>query len=243
MTELAGRRVVVTGATGGVGAALSRRLAHAGARLALTSATPDKLATLAGALRDGTGADVVHRAADITTEAEVAAFFTAAGRHLGGADALVNLAGLSVVGTTWETTTDAYRRVVDVNVTGTFLACKHFVPLVDPSKGGLVVNVSSMAAKRPNPTAPLYCTAKAAVSMFSQAFALQSRERGIRVSTLSPGGIDTPFWGDRPVDRSGFLTADEVAEMIAFVLALPAHIAVHDLAFESVGRRREVAAA
>ncbi|MFD0663350.1 SDR family oxidoreductase [Thermocatellispora tengchongensis] len=238
-TTLRGRRIVVTGATGGIGTELCTLLARAGARLALTASSPARLAALVSGLARAEPAEApIHRAADITDEAEVSAFFKEVGDRWGGADALVNLAGRADPGRIADTTAEAFHRGLDVNLAGTFLSCKHFVPLVHPGTGGLVVNVASMAAKRANPVAPLYCAAKAAVAMFSEAFALQVRERGIRVTTVNPGGVDTAFWGDRAVDRTRMLAAVDVAEVVVFVLTRPPYMSVHDISFESAGRRR-----
>ena len=90
-----------------------------------------------------------------------------------------------------------------------------------------------MAAKRANPNAPLYCTAKAALSMFSDGMAMQVKENNIRVTTLSPGGTDTGFWGDRKVNRAKFLKADDVADVMLFVMKSNNYIVFHDIAFES----------
>lgn len=217
MSDVAGKRIVVTGAAGGIGSALAARLHKAGARLALTSRSAEGLATVVDRL-GGEGLTLWARPADGTDEAQVEEVLAGAGEFLGTVDALVNVAGMSVPGKITETSVEQYREIWNANVTTAFLFCKHVVPLVDGTAGASIVNLSSVAALRPNSVAPLYCTAKAALDMFGQAFALQVAELGIRVTTLNPGGTDTPFWGDRPVDRSTLMSPDDVVDVVMFVL-------------------------
>ncbi len=228
MTTLAGRRIAVTGATGGIGRHLVATLAGAGARVAATGSSTERLAALAAEVPTA----LTHRA-DIREEGQVEHFFETAAIGLGGLDAVVVLAGASVPGLVAETTTQTVRDLLDVNVTGAFLACKYAAARLDDA--GQVIVMSSMAGLRANATAPLYCTAKAAVAMFAKAFALQVKERGLRVTTLSPGGVDTPFWGDRPVDRTALMSAADVTDTVVWVLTRPRHVVVHDLQFESSG--------
>ncbi|THF79113.1 SDR family NAD(P)-dependent oxidoreductase [Cohnella fermenti] len=224
--------VAIIGAGGGIGQAAARVLAAQGARLALGSRGEPALRELTEELAGG-GADVAFRTVDVTKEEEVRAFFEWAGRTFGTLDVLVNAAGLSIPAQLAEMTEEAYDRTIDVNVKGSFLCSKHFIPHTDRERGGLVVHVGSMAAKRANSGAPLYCTAKAAVNMLAQGLALQLAERHIRVTTINPGATDTGFWGERQVPRDKFMTAADVADVIAFVAALNPRIVVHEINFES----------
>jgi NADP-dependent 3-hydroxy acid dehydrogenase YdfG len=132
-----------------------------------------------------------------------------------------------------ETAEADFDRMLDVNVKGAFLAAKHFLGQVDPSRGGQFVQISSVAGKTANPNAPLYCTAKAALDMFGKALALQAKAANVRVTTLSPGAVSTPgFWGDRPVPHEKFLQPQDVAESVAYVLSLPPHVVLHEMVFE-----------
>ncbi|PZF85599.1 SDR family oxidoreductase [Jiangella anatolica] len=237
MADLTDRVVVVTGAAGGIGSALARRLHVAGARLVLTSRDAGRLAALTDELAgDGDGDRVTAVPADLADAAQVARLYEEVGRRTGHVDALVNLAGRSIPGEVADTDVEDYLAVWHSNVTSAFLSSKHVLPLMKPQSGAQVVNVSSLAGRRPNATAPLYCTAKAALDMFTRAFGLQVRERGIRVTTLAPGGVDTPFWGDRPVDRSALMTADDVVDAVEFVLRTPARVQISSIELEAFGR-------
>ena len=126
-----------------------------------------------------------------------------------------------------------YITTMDVNVKGTFFFSKHFANAVDMEIGGQIVSIGSMAAKRANGNAPLYCTAKAAVNMLSAGMQIQYKEKNIRVTTLNPGGADTPFWGDRPVKRENLLKASDVAEVMEFVLTRESRVVFSEINFES----------
>lgn len=229
-TGLEGRRVAITGATGGIGRALAAALHERGASLALTGRREDVLGELATSLTGGV--PVLTRVADAAAEEQVAAFIGGAAAELGGLDVLVNLAGFSSPGKVAEASLETFDALIAANVTGTFLASKHFLAVSGTER--LIVNVGSMAGLRPNAAAPLYCTAKAALRMFTDALALQAISDGVRVSSVSPGGVATEFWGDRPVDKSVMLTADDVVRALLFVIEAPPYMVVRDLVLESV---------
>jgi NAD(P)-dependent dehydrogenase (short-subunit alcohol dehydrogenase family) len=201
----------------------------AGATLALTSRSSERLEALREEL--GLGPEAAQ-AADLTDEGAVAGFFAGTRERLGSITALVNVAGASIPGAVADTSVEDYETVWHANVTSTFLCSKHALDLFEGAIGAQVVNVSSVAGLRPNPTAPMYCTAKAAVEMFTRSFAMQVKERGIRVTAVSPGGTDSPFWGDRVVDRSTLMSTDDVVDALMFVLSRPSTVQVSSLVLE-----------
>lgn len=224
---IANRVFVITGASGGMGSTISKMLAKEGARLALTSND----AAAMDALKQELPVDAYTEILDITDEAQVAAFFDKVKALFGGADALLNLAGLSIPAQIPEMAEKDYDLTMDVNLKGTFLASKHFAAIARPN--AQIINIGSMAALRANGNAPLYCTAKAAVNMFGSGLQIQLAKQDIRVTTLNPGGADTPFWGNRKVAREKLLQAADVCDVMRFVLTSDPRIAFHELNFES----------
>ncbi|MFC0395929.1 SDR family oxidoreductase [Paenibacillus mendelii] len=227
--------VVITGATGGIGRAIAKALAPEGAKLVLGSRRVSVLEALAEELKREDGCEAVYSGLDVTDEEEVRHFFLQAAQNLGRLDILLSLAGLSIPSGIADMTIEQYEQSIDVNLKGTFLCAKHFMRHVDSDRGGFIVNTGSMAAKRANGNAPLYCTAKAAVNMFTQGLALQAVDKNIRVTVLNPGATDTEFWGTRPVARDKFMQASDVAGVILSVLKMPPQIVVHEISFESFG--------
>ncbi len=232
--ELKGKNIVITGADGGMGQVLCEKLAKMGARLILCSVNGAALSKQCEKLKKEYGGEVFAKQADVTKEEEVKTFFEEAAKRYGPFYALVNLAGLSVPGLLSETDLDVYDKIMDVNVKGTFLAGKHFAH--HSASPAIIVNMGSTAAKNANPNAPLYCTAKAAVNMLSRGMLLQMGKNDIRVTTINPGGTDTPFWGDRPVDKSKLMSAEDVVDIILFALTSSPRIQIHDIYFESANR-------
>jgi NADP-dependent 3-hydroxy acid dehydrogenase YdfG len=213
MRDLQGKVVVVPGASGGVGQAVCKYLANEGCKLVIGSNQPDMLQELVAAL-EADNATFVSQELDVTDEQQVAAFLKLAMDSFGQVDILLNLPGLSITGP-----------IAEMDL------AKHFVAMA--KDGGQIINIGSMAAKRANPNAPMYCTAKAAVNMFSDGLALQVKEKDIRVTVLNPGPIDSTFWGDRQVPREKFMKPADVAEVILFILKMDERIVFHEVNFES----------
>lgn len=231
MTILQDRVVVIMGAAGGMGTAIAAMLAREGAMLALADVNGEWLAqTVAeiGAVEEA----VLAVPVDVTDEAGVRDFFAQVDARFGGVQVLINLPGVSVAARIDAMSLDDYNRIIDLNIKSAFLSAKHFIPLA--RDGGQILYASSMAARRANANAPVYCAAKAAVSMLAEGLALQVKDQNIRVTALRPGPTDTRgFWGDRPVPRETFMTTGDIAEVVRFILTLPPHIVVHEIAFES----------
>ena len=233
MRTLEDQTIILIGATSGMGQAAAKRLAAGGAKLALTGRDTEKLASVESSARQAGATELLTATVDVADESQVESLFSRVAERFGSADALVYMPGLSIPGQIAETDAADFRAMMDAGVTGAFFCAKHYARIVDDQAGGLVINISSMAGKRANPAAPLYCTSKAAMNMLSDGLALQGVKRNIRVTTVSPGAAATPFWGERDVPREKFLTADEVADVLEFVLRMPSRVLIHDIALES----------
>lgn len=224
--------IMITGASGGMGQVLCEDLAVQGARLVLASRQKEALKAQCDALKEKYHVEITEGILDVTREEQVKEFVEQAGAKYGKIDALVNLAGLSVPGKIEETDEAVYDLMMDVNVKGIYLMAKYFVRYA--GEDARMINIGSMAARRTNANAPLYCMAKSAVNVLSQGLSLQLAAKGIHVTTLNPGGADTPFWGDRPVKREKLLQAQDIADVILFVLGSNPRIVIHSVDFESI---------
>lgn len=232
MVDMKGKHIVITGASGGMGSILTKRLADMGAKLSLCSNDEGLLNKLKEEINGKT--EVFSKVIDITDEAQVEAFIEESYKANGEFYGLLNLAGLSIPGQIPETPVDAFDTMMDVNVKGTFLTSKHFAH--HAQSPAVIINIGSMAAINANGNAPLYCTAKAAVNMLSKALLLQVASKKIRVTTVNPGGADTAFWGDRKVDRTKLMSADDVCDIIMFVLTSNPNVQIHEISFESMAK-------
>jgi meso-butanediol dehydrogenase / (S,S)-butanediol dehydrogenase / diacetyl reductase len=135
---------------------------------------------------------------DVRDEDAVAAALADAGRL----DVLVNVAGIGSTTNTPDTSLETWERVFAVNVTGTFLCCKHAIPALASSGGGTIVNVASVAGLVGLRKRAAYCASKGAVIAFTRALAIDHAADGIRVNAVCPGTIETP-WVRRLVDDAG----------------------------------------
>jgi len=182
---------VISGATGGLGKAITRTLATQGWRLVLTDRDEGALSELTASLGDAFATRVVTVAGDVLDAAlapRLAAAVEASAWDLRG---LVNNAGV-ISGTSLEATTDeAWQRVFDINVTGHFRITRALLPLLRSSGEAAILNMSSVLGLVASSSMPAYCASKAALVGFTRSLAVDLAADGIRVNALCPGGVDT----------------------------------------------------
>jgi NAD(P)-dependent dehydrogenase (short-subunit alcohol dehydrogenase family) len=180
------RNVLVTGAGGGIGAAIAARFAAAGDRLALADLRPAELSTVALQLREKHGVDVVELPGDLAD----ASYTEGLVERAGPVDVLVNAAGIYPATPLLEMTAAIWDRVQDVNVRAALLTTVAFGRThAAAGTAGTVVNISSGAATRARPGASHYATSKAALEMVTKACAVELGGLGIRVNAVSPGFV------------------------------------------------------
>lgn len=229
-TRLDGRTALVTGAAGGIGLAIARRLAADGARVVIADRDAARLQTAITELPD----DAVAFVADISSEAGVDAMIADAVARLGQLDILVNNAGLAEpIARTVDQQLADWERVIDVNLRGTYLACRAFGRHVLPRRvGGAVVNIGSVAGLGGIPSSNGYGVSKAAVTHLTRNLACEWASKGIRVNCVAPGYIEAPMavemFANVHVDRSRIERrlpmqrlgqADEIAGAVSFLVS------------------------
>ncbi|WP_413719730.1 SDR family NAD(P)-dependent oxidoreductase [Silicimonas sp. MF1-12-2] len=171
---------VITGGTGGIGAGVAETLASRGWRVVATGATEAEVA------RYDAPEGVSARVLDVTSDADVAAFFA----DLDALEGLVNCAGILRKAEEYDIAT--FQKVIDVNLTGTMRCCLAAHPLLARG-GGAIVNTGSMYSIFGGPHAPAYTASKGAVAQLSKALAGKWAPDGIRVNAIAPGWIETPM--------------------------------------------------
>ena len=188
MGSLAGRVALITGGRGGVGRAICERFSAEGAQVYAGDLSAEGSTGQAG----GAG-DFVRL--DVTSEAEVRAAFAAVEHAHGRLDVLVNAAGVEIEKTLDDTTLEDWNRIFAINVTGTFLASKHALPLLRRSPHASIVNFGSYDGFIADPGLTAYCATKGAVHALTRAMACDHGPEGIRVNAVCPGYVDTPMLG------------------------------------------------
>lgn len=189
---LSGRTAVVTGGGRGIGAAVVRELAAAGAAVVAAARTLSEVESLAAEL-----AAAGHRAwglaCDVTSAESVAELARRAGEHLGQVDILVNNAGIATSAPLKSVTPEEWERVFAVNVTGTFLCTQAFLPGMLARGWGRVVNVASIAGLTGAAYISTYAASKHAVIGFTRSLAAEVAAKGVTVNAVCPGYVDTPM--------------------------------------------------
>lgn len=226
--RLDGRTAIVTGGASGIGAATVRRFVAEGAEVCIADRSVDAAEALAGEL-DGRGWAIY---CDVREEADVQAVAAAAYERWEHVDVLVNNAGSELNKTYSETSVEEWQRVLDTDLRGPWLFCKHVVPKMVERGSGSVVNVSSLNGIVGFPLSTAYGSAKGGLVVFTKDIAIELATSGVRFNCVCPGVIETPMmerWtelmpdqeaakemlrGVMPIGRMG--QADEVAGAILF---------------------------
>jgi uncharacterized protein len=184
---------VVTGATGGIGAALARQFARGRHDLLLIARNPEALEETAAAIRTGSQVEVATLALDITAPDAVARIGAALAQQGAYADVLVNSAGIGLAGPFLEQSPEELDQLVDLNMRALTALTRHFLPGMRARGRGGVLNLASLGGYAPGPYQAAYYASKAYVISLSEALAAETAGEGVRVCVLAPGPVATPF--------------------------------------------------
>ncbi len=235
------RRVaIVTGASSGIGAAVASALAEAGLAVVLGARRRERLEEVVRAIRER-GGSAEARATDVTVRTQVEALAALALVSFGRIDVLVNNAGVMPLSPVEELRVDDWVRMVDVNVKGVLHGVAAVLPTMLERGSGHIVNIGSLAGRRPFPGGSVYSATKFACRALSWGMQLElSAAHGIRVTDIQPGVVDTeladhiPDPERRDAFRSGWgerrsLQPEDVARAVVFAVTSPEHVAVNEI--------------
>jgi NAD(P)-dependent dehydrogenase (short-subunit alcohol dehydrogenase family) len=227
MGQLAGRSVILTGASRGIGAAAAEALAAEGAAVLLLARSSEGITGLATRLRRG-GAQAEAMTCDVAEWSQVQAAVARAHEAFGRIDALINNAGvIEPIGPLASADPRAWAHAADINFKGVFHGIRAVLPGMRAQGSGTIVNLGSGAAHNPLEGWSHYCAAKAATAMLTRCAHLENRGRGVRVFSLSPGTVATDMQraikasGINPVSQMDFTThapPDEPARALVWLL-------------------------
>jgi NAD(P)-dependent dehydrogenase (short-subunit alcohol dehydrogenase family) len=229
--EFAGKTVLITGATSGIGNAAALRFAEAGASIAAVGRSEVALAKLS-AETEKAGVDMLGLPGDLTLETTPNDIVSKTVSHFGGIDALVNAAGNITSGTIENTPLEAWDAMLSINLRAVFLLMQQAIPTLSERKGN-IVNVSSVTGLRAFPGVLAYCVSKAGLDQLTRCAALELAAKGVRVNAVNPGVVVTEIHkrgGMSEKDYAAFLEhskethplgrvgkASEIAELILFL--------------------------
>ena len=234
--DLAEKVVVITGGGRGLGRSIADGFAAQGAIVVLVGRTPEALDAAVAEIRDSGGVAFALQA-DVASEDSVRALFTAVRDAHGRIDVLVNNAGINPWYKAPENTSlQEWQQIIDVNLTGVFLTCKHAGQLMLDAGQGAIINITSVAGRLGLTRTTAYCAAKGGVEMLTRQLALDWAPKGVRVNAVAPGYFATdlteglrnhPVLGRHVTDRTPLGRFGEPNEIVGACLFLASSAATY----------------
>jgi clavulanate-9-aldehyde reducatase len=248
--SLAGKTVAITGASSGIGEATALACVEAGAAVALGARRADRVEDLARRIEAG-GGTAVALAVDVADEGQAQAFVQQANERLGRLDALVNNAGVMLLGPVEGADTGDWRQMVQVNLLG-LLYCTHTaLPIMREQGGGHIVNVSSVAGRTASLGSAVYNLTKWGVNGFSEGLRQEALHSNIRVTIVEPGFVATELQShneknavvmeatEKMREEIGeVLEAEDIAAAIVYALTQPRHVSINEMLVRPTKQRR-----
>jgi NADP-dependent 3-hydroxy acid dehydrogenase YdfG len=229
-------RALITGASSGIGKATALAFAKAGIDVALVSRSQDKLEAIALVAR-AAGVKAQAYALDLSQVEQVREKIGAIAADFGSIDILVNNAGMGYTDPLRSTSLADWQQVINLNLTSVFQCIQGILPGMRDRGRGTIINVSSIAGQQAFPGWGAYCVSKFGLMALSKTLAAEERDRGIRVTAICPGSVNTPLWDQETVkanfDRSAMLTAEIVAESILHIAFVPEQAVIEELTLMS----------
>ena len=192
LVQLENKVTIVTGGASGIGEAMCLRFAAEGAKVVVADVVPESAEAVAKKIRS-TGREALACVADVSNYEQVRSMVEAAVKQFGGVDILVNCAGLSEFIPTEDLPIDKWRRMIDVNLSGTFYCCLAASREMAKKKRGKIINISSMAGLAGIPNSAHYVASKHGVIGLTKALAVDFAKYGINVNCICPGTTLTPM--------------------------------------------------
>lgn len=231
MEKLTGKKVVVAGATGGIGRQLVKLLHQSGAEVFVTGRNQSKLDSLVSDL----GLKTSHAlAADVANESDMQSLGTAVLSVMGSPDILINLAGIGIIKSIDLLSLEDFTKSLHTNLVGSFLLVKTFLPGMKENKKGLIVNVPGVLGKVPMAGAAAYSASKYGIVGMMQSVREELKRTEIRITNLFLGGVDSPFWDtiDLKVQKEKMIREEEAARSIWFLCQQPASGVVSEMVLQ-----------
>ncbi len=232
------RKALITGASAGIGEATSRTLAREGFDLILTARREERLEALEKELTSSFGIKVRTHVLDVRDREAVAAFTASLeNRRI---DILVNNAGLAAgLSALHEGSADDWEQMIDTNIKGLLYITRGIAPLMVKQGSGHIINIGSIAGREVYPSGNVYCATKHAVHALSEGLRKELYDKGIKVTNIAPGLVETEFSmvrfkGDGNLASKVYadmepLTAQDIADCILFCVTRPAHVNIADM--------------
>jgi short-subunit dehydrogenase len=231
MESLKGKKLLLVGATGGIGSHTARLMHSSGAHLFLAGRNGEKLKELSGAL--GITSNQMFEV-DVTSEAGVSLLAREVHAQVGAVDVLVILSGIGIIKPLEALSADEFQQTLQTNLVGPFLLMKHFLPPMKEQKKGLIINIPGVLGKVPMAGAAAYSASKYGLVGMMQSIREELKRTEIRITNIFMGGVDSPFWDgiDLRVQRDKMIRQEEAAKAIWFLAQQPASGVVSEMVLQ-----------
>ncbi len=220
--NLKNKKVIITGATGGIGNSLVKKFSECEAQVLATGTKDDKLDKLKKEFEN-----IQIEKFNLGDHSKIESFIETANQKLGGLDILVNNAGINLDSLTIRLSEENWKKVLDINLTSTFLMCKSVIKKMLKNKSGKIINITSIVGHTGNFGQTNYSASKAGIVAFSKSLALEYAKKNININCVSPGFIKTEMTDKIPEEYKKMLinkipsgdlgTGDDVSNCVAFL--------------------------
>ena len=228
--KLAGKVAIVTGASRGIGRAISVALAQETATIVLTARSIQELQNTAEQVKKAGGvAHIIH--VELTEEQSIRNLVQVTGEKLGRLDVLVNNAGVTHSAELEQTSTDDWQRCISINARAPFILCREALPLLKKSQAAHIINIASVVGIKGYPLQSAYTASKHALRGMTISLAEELRGSNIRVHLLCPGGVDTDMVDSvRPdIAKDELIKPQEIAELALYLVTHKGNAVVDEL--------------
>ncbi len=227
---------LVTGGSQGIGLAIVAALAGRGYRVVAMARNLDRLKTAIAGLGEAERGLVTPVAGDVSQEADVTSAVDQVMQRFGRLDVLVNSAGVSMNSNKRLADSDVaeWHRIIDINLTGTYLMCRAALPHLEKSPEATILNVQSTASYAAKPTVGVYAASKFGVRALTESLIEEYQGSNVRITSVSPGAVDTTIWNHKiePPDdakRSTMIRPSDIAEIALFLIERPARLHIPNI--------------
>lgn len=234
MSELKNKVAIVTGASSGIGASIAETLSQHGVKLVLTGRNETRLSDVAKQLRENSQSEIDTHIVDVTQKDEVAKLVKETENKFGRVDILVNSAGLMLSSAITDGDVEAWENMIDVNVKGTLYGINAVLPIFLNQSTGHIINIASISGFEVTKQSTLYSASKAAVHTITQGLEKELAKTGVRVTSISPGMVDTPLSGNTDWGSRKKLDPQDIAEAVVYALQQPSHVNINEVTVRPV---------
>ncbi|MFQ3844288.1 SDR family oxidoreductase [Staphylococcus pseudoxylosus] len=234
MSELKDKVAIVTGASSGIGASIAETLSQHGVKVVLTGRNEARLSDVAKQLQENSQSEIDTHIVDVTQKDEVAKLVKETENKFSHVDILVNSAGLMLSSAITDGDVEAWENMIDVNVKGTLYGINAVLPIFLNQSTGHIINIASISGFEVTKQSTLYSASKAAVHTITQGLEKELAKTGVRVTSISPGMVDTPLSGNTDWGSRKKLDPQDIAEAVVYALQQPSHVNINEVTVRPV---------